>query len=74
MEIKTSFFKSLSDIGKRLENKNMVSSKWDYELKSYPKIQKEERIVTSTFLNSKNYFSEGKLVYFELIYSFKKKK
>lgn len=60
MEIKTSFFNSLRDIGIRLEKKNLVSSKWDYDLKSYPKIHNEERIVTSTFLNSKNYFSQSK--------------
>lgn len=63
MEIKTSFFTSLRDIGIRLEKKNSVSVKWNYDLKSYPKIQREERIVTSTFLNSKNYFSEGVLFF-----------
>jgi hypothetical protein len=60
MEIKTSFFNTLRDIGIRLEKKNVVSSKWNYKLNSYPKNQKEERMVTSTFLNSKNYFAEGK--------------
>lgn len=63
MEIKTSFFNTLRDIGIRLENKNMVSSMWNYQLQSYPKNQKEERIVTSTFLNSKNCFVEGGLIY-----------
>lgn len=59
MEIKTSFFKSLSDIGKRLENKNVVSSAWDFGLRSYPQIRAEERVVTATFLNSRNCFSES---------------
>lgn len=59
MEIKTSFFNSLREIGMRLEKKNQVSSKWDYNLRSYSKVNQEEKIVTSTFLNSKNCFSEG---------------
>lgn len=59
MEIKTSFFNTLKEVGIRLEKKNDFSHRWDYHLKSYPKIHKEELLVTSTFLNSKNLFSKG---------------